>query len=177
MKTTSLFVALIAIVSLTVAWRGEPETKIVTLEMRTDNGPYKNSAYSFRQATRDAKVHRNYVDLLLNNCGMLHISTVSGNQNRIVDLGEAKLADAPDEAPADAKWMNKSIKPVAGHVYLEEINEDGQTMMVKFHVDEVTDRVVKFTWTTIKPLAGPAPDEHRGAAGTMGQCGGEHPPG
>src|SRR3954471_20476064 len=99
MKTTSLFVALIAIVSLTVAWRGEPETKIVTLEMRTDNGPYKNSAYSFRQATRDTKVHCNYVDLLLNKCGMLHISTVSSNQNRIVDLGEAKLADAPDEAP------------------------------------------------------------------------------
>jgi hypothetical protein len=143
------------------------------LEMRKDNGPYKNSAYSFRKATGDPAVHRNYVDLLLNKCGFVHAQMVSGQENRIFDLGKSSLKDAADAAPADAKWLTERFKPQAGHVYLEEIKQHEQTMTVKFIVDEVTADKVKLTWVTVKPLDGPD-DARRGAAGTKGQCGGLH---
>ena len=144
-----------------------------SLKMRKDNGPYKDSAYSFRKATSDATVHRNYVDLVFNKCGFLHINPVSGEENRITDLGASALKDAPDAAPADARWLVSRFKPLAGHVYIEEIKQHGRTMTVKFLVDQATDDTVKLTWVTVKPLEGPD-DSKRGAAGQMGQCGGPH---
>ena len=153
---------------------GGKKPQEVTLKRRADNGPYGEAAYSFRQATHDKAVHRNYVDLVLNGCGQLHVAPVNGAKTRVVDLGAAELKAAPDAAPADAKWMTRSVGPEAGHVYLIEIDENGQRMTVKFRVDEVTDDAVKLTWVTVKPLEGPAPNPRRGAAGTMGQCGGKH---
>ena len=38
----------------------------------------------------------------------------------------------------------------------------------------MTEDSVKLAWVTVKPLEGPAPNPRRGAAGTMGQCGGKH---
>ena len=146
----------------------------VTLKRRKDNGPYKEAAYSFRQATHDLAVHRNYVDLVLNGCGQLHVAPVNGAESKVTDLGPAELQKAPDEAPADAKWMTRSIRPEAGHVYLIDINENEQRMTVKFRVTEVTEDTLKLAWVTVKPLEGPAPNPRRGAAGTMGQCGGKH---
>jgi hypothetical protein len=146
----------------------------VTLDMRQDSGPYKNSAYSFRKATADPAVHRNYVDLLFNKCGSFHVNMVSGQQNRACDLGAITLKDSPDSAPPDAKWWGECFKPQAGHVYLEEISQHDQTMTVKFIIDEVATKSVKLTWVTVKPLQGPD-DSRRGAAGTMGQCGATHP--
>jgi len=173
MMNTIRFAAALVLFALCLA-AVDDAAQQVTLEMRTDNGPYKKSTYSFRQATGDPAVHKNYVDLLLNKCGLLHISTVSGVESRICDLGKSSLKDAPDTAPADAKWYDECVKPVAGHVYLQEIKADKQTMTVKFLVDEVAEDKVKLTWVTVKPLAGPTPEARRGAAGTMGQCGGEH---
>ena len=153
---------------------GGKKQQQVTLKRRADNGPYVEAAYSFRQATHDKAVHRNYVDLVLNGCGQLHVSPVNGVKSRITDLGTADLAKAPNNAPADAKWMAESIPPEEGHVYLLEIDATGQRMTVKFRVDEVANDAVKLTWVTVKPLEGPAPNPRRGAAGTMGQCGGKH---
>ena len=106
----------------------------VTLKRRKDNKAYGEAAYSFRQATHDLAVHRNYVDLVLNGCGQLHVAPVNGAQSKVTDLGAAELQKAPDEAPADAKWMGRSIRPEAGHVYLIDINENQQRMTVKFRV-------------------------------------------
>ena len=172
----ALLATLVALPCLALAAPADnAAAKQVTLEMRKESGPYKNAAYSFRLATQDAAVHKNYVDLLLNKCGNLHIKTVGGVESRITDLGAMKLADAPKEALADAKWNTESVKPEAGHVYLQEIKAEGQTMTVKFHVDEANADTVKLTWVTVTPLAGPAPGPGRGAAGTKGQCGGAHP--
>jgi hypothetical protein len=151
-----------------------PEVREVTLKIRKDNGPYGEAAYSFRQATHDVAVHRNYVDVLLNGCGHLHVRTVTGYESRICDLGKAALEDAPDAPRDDAAWKTESLRPAAGHVYLLEVKDSGQTMTVKFAADEVTDKAVTLRWTTVTPLAGPAPDPNRGRAGTMGQCGGDH---
>ncbi|CAN5434447.1 hypothetical protein BH09PLA1_BH09PLA1_03550 [soil metagenome] len=173
MRFSKILVTLMAALLLLAAHRAEPEHH-VTLEMRQDNGPYKHAAYNFREASGDTAVHRNYVDLLLNKCGMLHINPVTGQANRICDLGALTLKASPDAAPADAKWNTECIKPEQGHVYLEEIDGQGQTMTVKFVVDEVDDGTVKLTWQTVKPLVGPKPAPSRGVAGTMGQCGGAH---
>jgi hypothetical protein len=167
--------ALVVVMAVSVAavQGAAAEEGTVVLKMRKNNGPYQDSAYSFRRATADPAVHRNYVDLLLNKCGSLHVQMVNGQENRICDLGEVGLKDAPDAAPAHAKWLTDRITPRAGHTYLEEIKQNGQTMTVKFIVDEVTDDSVKLTWKTVKPLEGPD-DARRGAAGTKGQCGGAH---
>jgi hypothetical protein len=151
-----------------------PKAQTVTLTTRADNGPYGQAAYSFRRATHDVAVHNNYVDVLLNRCGQLHVSPTAGYASRICDLGKSELAGAPDAPPegAAAAWKTESIRPVAGHVYLLEIDESGQTMTVRFAVDEVTPKGVKLAWLTVKAVAGPAPN--RGRAGTMGQCGGDH---
>jgi hypothetical protein len=164
---------LAASVTVAAAADAPPKGGKAVLEMRKDNGPYKNAAYSFRKATGNPAVHRNYVDLLLNKCGSVHVQMVNGQENRICDLGKTTLKDAPDAAPADAKWLTERFTPKAGHVYLEEVKQNGQTMTVKFIVDEVTADTVKLTWKTVKPLEGPD-DAKRGAAGTKGQCGGPH---
>jgi hypothetical protein len=157
-----------------VAGPGAEQVREVTLKVRKDNGPYREAAYSFRQATQDAAVHKNFVDLLFHRCGQLHVRTVSTSEHRICDLGAAELEKAPDAAAADAEWKTQSLQPVAGHVYLLEVEQDKQSMTVKFRVEEVTDAAVKLAWLTVKPLAGPAPEPGRGRAGTMGQCGGKH---
>ena len=172
MKTAVYCFAALLVVSSLGAADGAKGDKAV-LEMRKESGPYKNAAYSFRKATGDPTVHRNYVDLLLNKCGSVHVRTATGQENRICDLGKSTLKEAPDDAPGDAKWLTNHFKPQVGHVYLEEIKQNGQTMTVKFAVDEVTDDTVKLTWETVKPLVG-ADDPRRGAAGTKGQCGGAH---
>lgn len=164
----------IALPCLTFAAPAANAERHVTLEMRKDNGPYKKAAYSFRVASQDPAVHKNYIDLLLNKCGQLHVSTVTGVETRVCDLGAGKLADAPKDAPADAKWFSESIKPEADHLYREEIKGQGQTMTAIFHVDAVTPDTVSLTWKTVVPMAGPALAPNRGAAGTQGQCGGEH---
>lgn len=146
----------------------------ISLKTRKDNGAYGESAYSFRQASSDVAVHNNYVDLLLNGCGQLHVCPVTGSEGRIVDLGKARLADAPDAPPAGAHWKTESLRPAAGHVYLLEISESGQTMTVKFAAEAVSADGVKLAWTIVTPVAGAAPHPNRGRAGTMGQCGGEH---
>jgi hypothetical protein len=174
MKTAIRCLALLVIAAVFIgADDASKKERRVTLEMRKDSGPYKKSAYSFRKATGDDAVHRNYVDLLLNRCGSVHVNMVSGQKNRVCDLGESKLKDAPSSAPTDAKWLDERFKPEAGHAYLQEIKHNDQTMTVKFVVEKVTDEKVELTWVTIKPLEGPE-DARRGAAGTKGQCGGPH---
>jgi hypothetical protein len=148
------------------------EVHPLTLNMRQDNGPYGGAAYSFRQKSSDAAVHKNSADLVFNGCGHLHVSPVSNNESRICDLGKLALADAPDAPPDGARWYSESIRPAPGHVYLLDIRDTGQTMTVKFSADAVTSSAVNLTWTVVAPLDGPATAANRAYAGTMGQCGG-----
>ncbi|MEM8875927.1 MAG: hypothetical protein AAGD32_16895 [Planctomycetota bacterium] len=168
----ALLTAVLATTALAIDEAGKSAQ--ITLEKRVENGPYKNSAYSFRQETHDVAIHKNYVDLLLNRCGLIHISPVSGMSSRVTDLGEMPLAASPDVAPDNADWHTEWIEPVIGHVYLQQIEDGPQTMIVKYHIDEVHEDAVKLTWTVIQPFQGPERAPNAGAAGTKGQCGGPH---
>ena len=147
----------------------------VTLTKRSSNGPYGTSAYSFRLASQDQTVHHNYVDLVFNGCGQLHINPVGGMKSRITDLGTGSL-EAGGEPSATAKWYNRSIVPQAGHVYHQEIKDERQSFAVRFVVTEADADKLKLRWQPVDaahqvlPLAA-----GKGAAGTMGQCGGPHP--
>src|SRR5687767_5291223 len=94
-----------------------------TITKRGEKGPYGTSAYSFRSASQDYEVHRNHVDIVYNNCGLIHVAPVGGEKGRVTDLGEMTLDAAPNDAPAGATWNDSSIEPKAGHVYLLEIED------------------------------------------------------
>ena len=146
----------------------------VTLTKRSNNGPYGTSAYSFRLATQEQAVHRNYVDLVFNGCGQLHINPVNGMQSRITDLGPAALESVIQ--PPTVTWHDESIMPQAGHVYLQEIKDERQSFAVRFLVTEANASTLKLRWQPVDPTHRVLPlAAGKGAAGTMGQCGGSHP--
>lgn len=144
-----------------------------------DVDAYGTSAYSFRHNSQDAAVHKNYVDVLYNDCRLLHLNPVVGMKSRATDLGEATLAAAPAEARPDARWYAQSFRPEAGHVYLIELNVDDTQSVVKLRVDEKKDETLTLSWTPVRmaeiepPAAGAGA---RGAAGLMGHCGGADRP-
>ncbi len=152
-------------------------TQQFSLTKRQEQGPYGNSAYSFRHASAELTEHRNEVDLVYSNCGLLHINPVGRMSSRVTDLGEAALEAAPDAADENAKWLEQSVKPQQGHVYLQEIVAHDQRSLVKFRVDEAAGDSLKISWVAIEldPPPAPAPGQgQRGRAGTMGLCGGPH---
>lgn len=153
----------------------EPTPTGVTLTRRADNGAYGTSAYSFRLASQDEAVHHNYVDLVFNGCGQLHVNPVTGMSSRIVDLGAVSF-DSPVATPgADAAWHQRSITPQAGHVYYQEIKDERQSFAVEFLVTNATADTVKLRWEPVDPAHQVLPlPPGQGAAGTMGQCGGAH---
>ena len=153
-----------------------PTPTEVTLSKRADNGAYGTSAYSFRLASQDYAVHRNYVDLVFNGCGQLHVNPVTGMGSRIVDLGAISFGPAVATPPADSPWHQRSITPQAGHVYYQEIRDGRQSFAVEFLVTEATADTVKLRWEPADASYQVLPlPPGKGAAGTMGQCGGSHP--
>ena len=154
----------------------EPTPTDVTLTKRTDNGAYGTSAYSFRLASQDYAVHHNYVDLIFSGCGQLHINPVDGMNSRIVDLGTVPFAPSGATPPAAALWHEDSITPQAGHVYYQEIKDERQSFAVEFLVIDASAGTVKLRWESVDPAHKVLPlPPRKGAAGTMGQCGGPHP--
>ena len=147
----------------------------VTLTKRTDNGAYGTSAYSFRLASQSYAVHHNYVDLVFNACGQLHINPVNGMSSRIVDLGAIPFGPSVVAPPAGAAWHRESITPQAGHVYLQEIKDERQSFAVEFLVTDATADTVKLRWEPTDPAHHVLPlPPGKGAGGSMGQCGGSH---
>ena len=154
----------------------DPAGTEVTLTKRVDNGTYGSSAYSFRLDSQNYAVHRNYVDLVFNGCGQLHINPVDGMASRVVDLGVVPFTPAAATPPPSAAWHHESITPQVNHVYFQDIKDERQHFAVEYVVTEVTPNTVKLRWLPLDsthkvlPLA-----PGKGAAGTMGQCGGSHP--
>lgn len=154
----------------------DPAGTEVTLTKRADNGAYGSSAYSFRLSSQDFAVHRNYVDLVFNGCGLLHINPVNGMTSRVVDLGAVPFAPAPATPPADAAWHRNSITPQVNHVYFQDIKDQRQNFAVEYVVTEVGPDTIKLRWLPVDPDHKVLPlAPGKGAAGTMGQCGGSHP--
>jgi len=152
-----------------------PKATEVTLTKRANNNAYGTSAYSFRFASQDFASHQNFVDLVFNLCGQLHINPHGGMNSRITDLGVVDFAPVAATPSAGATWFKDSIIPQAGHVYYQEIKYENQNFAVEFIVTSVTAKTVKLRWEPVDPA-------HKflqiksgeGPAGTIGQCGGEH---
>ena len=153
----------------------DPVPVEVTLTKRADNGAYGTSAYSFRLASQDFAVHHNYVDLVFNGCGQLHVNPVTGMSSRVTDLGAVAFPASAPVAPANATWRQRSVIPQTGHVYLQEIKDERQSFSVEFLVTEATADTVKLRWQPVDPAHQVLPlAPGKGAAGTAGQCGGRH---
>ena len=168
-----IFCALV--LSVLPARAADPASTDVTLTRRANNGAYGTAAYSFRLASQDYAVHRNYVDLVFNLCGQLHVNPVNGMSSRIVDLGAVPFGPAVATPSADAAWHHESIIPQAGHIYFQDIKDERQNFAVEFIVTEVGPDTIKLRWRPVDPAHQVLPLEAgKGAAGTMGQCGGPH---
>jgi hypothetical protein len=137
----------------------------VTLTRRVKKDDYETSAYSFRYASQDAAVHKNYVDLGLSNCGRLHVNFHGGQENRIARVAAKKLADVqwPEEG-----WQKNCVNPEKDAVYVMDVNDGAARSRVKFRIVEVKPDKVTIEWAPCDELAGKA------KAGTSGLCGGEH---
>ena len=142
------------------------------LTVRKDNDAYETSAYSFTNASQDVAEHHNYVQLVYNTCGSLHINPFGGSKNRIADLGAVDFATVkvPEEG-----WKEQCVRPREGHVYVLEIGaldkQPGKDY-VKFIVTSIgDDGELSIEWVPmgeeLRPLGA-----NSGANGTMGACGG-----
>ena len=147
------------------------EARSFILTRRLDNDAYGTSAFSFLKNTNDVAEHGNYVDLVFNGCGQLHFNPVGGMESRVADLGENKL-DVAVDMDEERFWADDSFPPQKDHVYLHDVKSNGQTMTVKFRVDEITNDELKISWEVVKEAT--TGHEPSALAGTMGQCGGHH---
>jgi len=147
--------------------------RTVTLSQRSQN-EYGDSAYSFRFASSDLDVHKNVVELMYGNCGLLHTNVCGGQENRIADVGEKTLDEV--NAIPDAAWKD-CVHPMVGHVYVEQIRWDGKDLFtVKFAVTERENGKLTLTWVYLGEEREPENRDTKktGPAGTMGECGGDH---
>jgi len=136
----------------------------VTLERRTDNGPYGESAYSFRYASQELDEHRNEVDLVFNNCGNLHISA-GGAENRVAQVEGRKLSDV-EALPQDG-WTTTCFAPEESALYVMQIDDGTQRFAVALRIVDAKPNKLVFEWL---PFVAPP----QGERGTFGECGGEH---
>lgn len=146
---------------------------VVTLAKRPGSGgPYGASAYSFQHATGDLTGHRNYVDLVYQNCGLLHVDNYGGQRNRIADVGTEPLRDT--SVSPGTVWRSSSIRPVAGHFYIEEVENDTHRMVVQFEILDVNAEELRLRWVPINGASLPPFPPGGGACGHSGFCGGPH---
>jgi hypothetical protein len=116
-------------------------------------GHYKQSAYSFICASADEKTHRNSVHLLFDNGtpNTFMVNMTVGQQNLLVDLGQADFTKNPDPAKIsiDHPGVVTVAKAVEGHVYLERIRDQrGNNFYVLLQVVAVDKggRYMAFLW-------------------------------
>ena len=140
-------------------------TQTVVLKKRADNGPYGDSAYSFRYRTQDVAIHRNAVDLVFNGCGLLHVSPEKGLKNRIAKVAGSTFGDIKG-FPTEG-WMSDSIAPERGGLYVMEIDDGTTHMRVMFQITGFNGFTVELEWA-------PFAEQHAGLGGTLGQCTGHH---
>ncbi|HET6202306.1 MAG TPA: hypothetical protein VFI25_05825 [Planctomycetota bacterium] len=155
------------------AGRGtEKRTKVVLTKRATQ--PYENSGYSFFFASRDPKVHRNYVDLLYGNCGLLHFNAYGGSRNRVASLGDVEYASV--HAVPDHGWFKTSVRPRKGQVYVFDgglPTPDGiEKYAVKFVITDLDSKSLTIEWTPLGEMPrAPGRTTRMGDAGAAGLCG------
>jgi hypothetical protein len=148
----------------TKANREEEATRVTLTRRAASGGPYGTSAYSFQFQSQDVAVHHNAVDLVFNNCGLVHVAAYGGQKNRVARVSGKKLADV-NVMPTDG-WLKSSFLPEKDAMYVMEVDDGTVRFPVKFHVLEAKSDKVTIEWM---------PMHVGGENGTMGFCGGEHP--
>jgi tetratricopeptide (TPR) repeat protein len=120
---------------------------------RFAGGSYLQSAYSFLYEGMDANKHFNDVQLLFDNgqrAQKFDLNMVTGQTNRVADLGAVDFEKNPDPATIGKKqWQAEQCKAVDGHVYLENVKDDrGNDFFVALKVIAVDkeSRYVSFIW-------------------------------
>jgi len=141
-----------------------PGTPVV-LTKRKDNGPYGTSAYSFRYMSQDVAVHKNDVDLVYNNCGLLHVAPQGGLKNRIAKVKGMAITDAitfPEQ-----NWLTTAVEPEKDGVYVMEVDDGTTHLRVRIHISSVSDTELHLEWMPFR-------DASKGSSGTLGACSGKH---
>ena len=137
----------------------------VTLTRRKDDGPYGTSAYSLRYASQDVAIHKNDVDLVFNQCGMVHIAPQGGLKNRIARVKGTEITDALN-FPTQS-FQSTCFEPEKDAVYIMEIDDNVTHMRVRLHISSVTETEVRLEWMPFR-------DVGVGTSGTLGACTGKH---
>jgi len=146
----------------------------LTLRMRTDNGAYGASAFSFTHVTSDPEQCKNRMDIWYCHNGDLHAASASV----IADLGKGSLSKVK-AIPAGAEWRD-SVAAEKGHAYVLHCRHaDRMDFYVKLVVREVKADRVELEWSLLSDGLGCPPDIHApqplvsndGADGCDGLCG------
>ena len=147
----------------------------VRLSMRTTNGDYGTSAYSFTYVSSDMRKIKNRVDIWFCHNHDFHVN------GSITDLGKTSIKKAT-QVPLDATW-GSTVRAEIGHTYVMRCGaDDRRDFFVAFTVRALRRSVVEFDWTLLTgghnapasiheavPLS--EEDQRAGADGTAGLCG------
>lgn len=154
--------------------RGKKPAK-VRLSMRTTNGSYGSSAYSFVYASGNMRKYKNRVDIWYCHNQDFHVP------GKIVDIGKSSLAKVKT-IPLEAAWK-QTVRAKKGHTYVLRCGpSDRRDFFVAFTVRALKRDVVEIEWTLLAgglnaPLsihdAVPLPERNQreGADGMAGLCG------
>jgi hypothetical protein len=146
----------------------------VRLTMRTTNGPYGASAYSFAYVTSDPALCKNRVDIWFCHNGDFH----TGTEGRITDL-ETVSPKKVKSVPLGADW-SRTIAVRKGHTYVLHCRDSrDRDFFVKFKVTKLRRGIAQLEWSLLAKGHG-APRSiqeaqplrsNDGAAGAAGLCG------
>ena len=144
------------------------------LKMRTTNGPYGASAYSFTHVTGDAVACKNRIDLWF-----CHNKDFHPNRGIIASLGKKSLGRVKG-LPADATWKT-TARAKKGHTYVLRCISDRRDFFVVFTVKKLRKDVVEIEWKLLSDGRNAPPSIRKpfldtiqpgdGADGSAGLCG------
>ncbi len=145
----------------------------VQLSVRTNNGPYGKSAFSFTHVTQDKQQCKNRMNIWFCHNGDLHAS-----RGKILDVGKKALAKVKD-IPASGDWKGYA-RAEKGHSYVLRCSSPGRNdYFVKLYIKTIKRGVVGLQWTLLSDGIGAPASIHEvqpytsniGTAGTDGLCG------
>ena len=145
------------------------------LAMRTNNGPYGASAYSFTHASGDMLKYKNRADIWFCHNQDFHV------RGGIVDLGKTSIKSVKS-IPLDARWA-RTARVEAGHTYVLRCGPDKRRdFFVVCRVRRMKRNAAELEWTLLtggfnapvsihKPRRLTADEQRDAADGTDGLCG------
>ena len=147
----------------------------VQMSMRTKNGAYGRSAYSFTYASGDMVKYKNRADIWFCHNHDFHV------KGAIADMGKTSLKKVKS-IPVKAKW-GRTARVEAGHTYVVRCGKGKRRdFFVAFRVKRIKRGTVELEWTVLaggfnapasihEPVELSEEDQRAGSDGTDGLCG------